>query len=169
MLYPLCELLLCCLVGVLSGANGWVEVEEYSKAKLDFLRRFLPFEHGVASHDTFSDVVNALDRSAFAAAFIAWVQVLQGDLREIIAIDGKTLRRSSWGVENGLHWTVDIVFREDECRIRSGNGPATFATFRHMAINLLQRTQTPKRTSIRVKRGLAAISKAFLAQVLTVP
>ena len=92
--YPLSELLLCCLVGVVCGANGWVEIEEYCEAKLSFLRRFLPFEHGVASHDTFSDVFNALDREAFAAAFIAWAGALQEDIREIIAIDGKTLRRS---------------------------------------------------------------------------
>jgi hypothetical protein len=48
-LYPLPELLLCCLVGVLCGAEGWVEVEEYGEAKLDFLRRFLPFDHGIPS------------------------------------------------------------------------------------------------------------------------
>jgi hypothetical protein len=53
-LYPLPELLLCCLVGVLCGAEGWVEVEEYGEAKLTFLRRFLPFDHGIPSHDTFS-------------------------------------------------------------------------------------------------------------------
>jgi len=93
-LYPLPELLLCCLVGVLCGAEGWVEVEEYGEAKLDFLRRFLPFEHGIASHDTFSDVFNALDREGFKAAFIAWAAALQEDIREIVAIDGKTLRRS---------------------------------------------------------------------------
>ena len=93
-LYPLPELLLCCLVGVLCGAEGWVEVEEYGEAKLDFLRRFLPFEHGIASHDTFSDVFNALDREGFKAAFIAWTAALQEDIREIVAIDGKTLRRS---------------------------------------------------------------------------
>jgi len=93
-LYPLPELLLCCLVGVLCGAEGWVEVEEYGEAKLDFLRRFLPFEHGIASHDTFSDVFNALDPEGFKAAFIAWTAALQEDIREIVAIDGKTLRRS---------------------------------------------------------------------------
>ena len=356
-LYPLSELLLCCLVGVICGANGWVEIEEYCEAKLGFLRRFLPFEHGVASHDTFSDVFNALDREAFASAFIAWAGVLQENVREIIAIDGKTLRRSfdrargrgaihmisawasgqrlvlgqmnveaktneitaipellallslkgaivtvdaigcqkkiakairgagadyllalkqnqetlyrdvvefleeqrsrsfadcaagrwetlettdadhgrievrrywivddiewlkerhpewldltsiamveatieaadasktcqtryyiasltadanefatasrqHWGVESGLHYVLDVVFREDDCRIRSHNGPANFATFRHLAINMLQRTQTPKKKSIRVKRGLAAISDEFLAQVLTAP
>jgi predicted transposase YbfD/YdcC len=93
-LYPLSELLLCCLVGVLCGAEGWVEVEEYGEAKLDFLRRFLPFAHGIASHDTFSDVFNALDRERFKVAFIAWAAALQENVREIVAIDGKTLRRS---------------------------------------------------------------------------
>jgi predicted transposase YbfD/YdcC len=354
-LYPLPELLLCCLVGVLCGAEGWVEVEEYGEAKLDFLRRFLPFEHGIASHDTFSDVFNALDREGFKAAFIAWTAALQEDIREIVAVDGKTLRRSfdrgqgrgpihmisawaagqrlvlgqlavgakdneitaipellalltlkgaivtidaigcqkkiaaairekgadyllalkenqptlhrdvadflveqraagfkdcaagssathqttdadhgrvetrrhwitgdigwlrqrhpawpdltsigmieamrqepgkpatrqtrfyitsiapdavefahaarqHWGIENGLHWVLDVVYREDECRIRKHNGPANFATIRHMTLNLLQRTKTAKKKSIRVKRGLAALDETFLQAVLT--
>jgi hypothetical protein len=60
---------------VLCGAEGWVEVEEYCAAKLAFLRRFLPFEHGIAntasrtriaSHDTVSDVFNAPDREGFS-------------------------------------------------------------------------------------------------------
>ncbi len=93
-LYPLPELLLCCLVGVLCGAEGWVEVEEYGEAKLAFLRRFLPFAHGIPSHDTFSDVFNALDPEGFKAAFIAWTAGLQQNIREIVAVDGKTLRRS---------------------------------------------------------------------------
>jgi hypothetical protein len=100
-LYPLPELLLCCLVGVLCGAEGWVEVEEYGEAKLDFLQRFLPFDHGIPSHDTFSDVFNALDPEGFKAAFIAWTAALQENIREIVAIKpapakagGKTLRRS---------------------------------------------------------------------------
>jgi predicted transposase YbfD/YdcC len=93
-LYPLPELLLCCLVGVLCGAEGWVEVEEYGEAKLDFLRRFLPFDHGIPSHDIFSDVFNVLDPEGFKAAFIAWTATLQENVREIVAIDGKTLRRS---------------------------------------------------------------------------
>jgi predicted transposase YbfD/YdcC len=353
-LYPLPELLLCCLVGVLCGAEGWVEVEEYGEAKLDFLRRFLPFEHGIPSHDTVSDVFNALDREGFTAAFIAWTAALQENIREIVAIDGKTLRRSfdrgqgqgpihmisawaagqrlvlgqlavgakeneitaipellalltlkgaivtidaigcqkkiaaairergadyllalkenqptlyrdvadflveqravgfrdcaaaswathqtsdgdhgrietrrhritsdigwlrqrhpawldltsiamveaereepgkpasrqtrfyitsiapdaaefahaarqHWGIENGLHWVLDVIYREDECRIRKRNGPANFATIRHMTLNLLQRTKTAKKKSIRVKRRLAALDENFLQAVL---
>lgn len=353
-LYPLPELLLCCLVGVLCGAEGWVEVEEYGEAKLAFLRRFLPFAHGIPSHDTFSDVFNALDPEGFKAAFIAWTAGLQHNIREIVAVDGKTLRRSfdrgagqgaihmisawaagqrlvlgqlavgakeneitaipellallslkgaivtidaigcqkkiaaairergadyllalkenqptlyrdvadflteqraagfkdcaagrwatcettdadhgrveirrhwitsdiawlrerhpawpdlisigmieaeraepgkpasrhirfyitsiapdvgefaraarqHWGIENGLHWVLDVVYREDECRIRKRNGPANFATIRHMTLNLLQRTKTAKKKSIRVKRGLAALDETFLQTVL---
>jgi len=353
-LYPLPELLLCCLVGVLCGAEGWVEVEEYCEAKLDFLRRFLPFEHGIASHDTFSDVFNALDAERFKAAFIAWTAALQENIREIVAVDGKTLRRSfdrgcgrgpihmisawaagqrlvlgqlavpakeneitaipellallslkgaivtidaigcqekiaaairergadyllalkdnqptlyrdvadflieqraagfkdcaagswatcqttdadhgrvevrrhwitsdiawlrerhpqwldlvsiamieaerqepgkpasrqtryyigsiaadaaefahaarqHWGIENGLHWVLDVILREDECRIRKRNGPANFATIRHMTLNLLQRTTTAKKKSVRVKRGLAALDETFLQAVI---
>jgi len=81
--------------------KGWVEVEEYGEAKLDFLRRFVPFDHGIASHDTFSGVFNALDPEGFKAAFIAWTATLQENVREIVAIKpapakagGKTLRRS---------------------------------------------------------------------------
>jgi predicted transposase YbfD/YdcC len=355
-LYALPELLLCCLVGVLCGAEGWVEVEEYSEAKLDFLRRFLPFEHGIASHDTFSDVFNALDPEGFKAAFVAWTAALQENIREIVAIDGKTLRRSfdrsagqgrgpihmisawaagqrlvlgqlavgakdneitaipdllallslngaivtidaigcqkkiaaairqkgadyllalkdnqptlyrdvadflaeqravgfkdcaaaswaahqttdadhgrvetrghwitsdigwlqerhpewpdlisigmieaerqepgkpatrhtrfyissiapdaaefahaarqHWGIENALHWVLDVIYREDECRIRKRNGPANFAIIRHITLNLLQRTKTTKKKSIRVKRGLAALDESFLQSVL---
>ena len=353
-LYPLPELLLCCLVAVLCGAEGWVEVEEYGEAKLEFLRRFLPFAHGIPSHDTFSDVFNALDRERFKAAFIAWTAALQQNIREILAIDGKTLRRSfdrgdgrgpmhmisawaagqrlvlgqlavgakeneitaipellallnlqgaivtidaigcqkkiaatirhrgadyllalkdnqptlhrdvadffseqraagfedcaagswathetidadhgrlelrrhwivgdiawlreshpqwpdltsiamieavreepgkpasrqtrfyigsippdatefaraarqHWSIENGLHWVLDVIFREDECRIRTRNGPANFATIRHMTLNLLHRAKTTRKRSIRVKRGLAALDETFLQNIL---
>ena len=48
---------------------------------------------------------------------------------------------SHWGVENGLHWVMDMVFRDDECRIRSAHAPAKVATIKHMASNLLRRGQ----------------------------
>jgi len=74
--------------------------------------------------------------------------------------------RQHWGIENGLHWVLDVVYREDECRIRRRNGPANFATIRHMTLNLLQRTKTAKKKSIRIKRGLAALDETFLQTVL---
>jgi len=83
------------------------------------------------------------------------------------AIEFAGAARQHWGIENGLHWVLDVVYREDECRIRKRNGPANFATIRHMTLNLLQRTKTAKKKSTRVKRGLAAIDETFLQTVLT--
>ena len=59
--YPLPEILLLVLCGTLAGANNFVEIEEWGVDRQDFLRRFLPYENGVASHDTLNDVMNALD------------------------------------------------------------------------------------------------------------
>ena len=61
--------------------------------------------------------------------------------------------RSHWGVENGLHWVMDMVFRDDECRIRSAHAPANFATIKHMASNLLRRGKG--KHSMRASRHIA--------------
>jgi predicted transposase YbfD/YdcC len=53
--------------------------------------------------------------------------------------------RQHWGIENALHWVLDVIYREDQCRSRKRNGPANFATIRHMTLNLLQRTKTTKK------------------------
>ncbi len=92
--YPLDEVLLLCLLAVIAGAEGWVEVAEFGKAKLDFLRRFRPFANGTPSHDQLGDLYAALDAEAFQSCFIAWVGSLTSVGPDIVAIDGKTLRRA---------------------------------------------------------------------------
>jgi len=62
--------------------------------------------------------------------------------------------RSHWAVENSLHWVLDMTFREDECRLRSGNAPANFAVIRHMAHNLIRRA--PGKQSLRARRKAAS-------------
>lgn len=64
------------------------------KPKLAFLRRFLPFKDGVPSHDTFGDVFCALDPEAFKGCFVAWAAALARHIEGVVAVDGKTLRRS---------------------------------------------------------------------------
>jgi predicted transposase YbfD/YdcC len=355
--YPLDEMLLLCLLGVLAGAESWVEIAEFGKAKLDFLRRFRPFENGTPSHDQLGDLFAVLDADQFQSCFIAWVASLTSCRRrasgtklgpDIVAIDGKTLRRayqqggakapihmisawssqqrlvlgqakvaeksneitaipdlldlltlkgatvtidamgcqkeiakkikdkeadyvlalkgnqgtlsedvelffteqkarkfrdttisrhqtlekshgrietrtytaigdiawleerhdwaglcsiimvesvreiiggktesetrfyisslgadaerqgeairSHWGVENSHHWVMDMVFRDDECRIRKANAPANFATIKHIAGNLMRRAAGKK--SMRVKRRLAAWDDAYLASLI---
>lgn len=57
-------------------------------------------------------------------------------------------------VENSLHWVLDMVLRDDECRLRTENAPANLTTLKHMAINLIQRAKT--KASIRLRREVAA-------------
>ena len=93
-LHPLPEVLLIVLTGGICGAQSWRDFVIFGKEKLEYLRRFLPFVNGVPSKNTFARVMCALDPAVFKTCFIDWVQSFQSALREIIAIDGKTLRKS---------------------------------------------------------------------------
>jgi predicted transposase YbfD/YdcC len=74
--------------------------------------------------------------------------------------------RSHWGIENKVHWVLDITFREDDCRIRRGHGAENFAVLRHIALNLLKQENSAKR-SLRAKRKKAAWDDDYLLKVLT--
>jgi len=91
----LLDIIVIAICGVICGADGWVAVETFGKAKEAWLRTFLELPHGIPSHDTFGRVFARLDPEAFQRSFINWVQALS-ELTEgqVIAVDGKTLRRS---------------------------------------------------------------------------
>lgn len=72
--------------------------------------------------------------------------------------------RRHWGIENEVHWVLDVVFREDESRIRRDHGGANLSVVRHVALNLLRRDATPK-LSLRMKRKRAGWDDAFLEQL----
>jgi predicted transposase YbfD/YdcC len=93
-LYPLVELLLLALAATIAGADDFVEITLWGEQHLGFLRRFLPYENGIPSHDTMCDVFAAIDPELFKACFLAWVEDLRDGAAELIAIDGKTSRGS---------------------------------------------------------------------------
>ena len=72
--------------------------------------------------------------------------------------------RDHWSVENGLHWVMDMTFRDDECRVRTDNAPANFAVIRHIAHNLIRRA--PGKPSLRQRRKAAGWDDDFLVQIL---
>jgi predicted transposase YbfD/YdcC len=72
--------------------------------------------------------------------------------------------RAHWSIENNFHWTLDVVFHEDDARLRVLNGAENFAILRHFALNLLKRH--PAKLSLKRKRFKAALDDAFLAQLL---
>lgn len=92
--YPLDEVLLLSLLAVLAGAETFVDIARFGDKKLDFLRRFRPFRAGTPSHDHLGDIFATLDAEKFQQCFADWVAALTGAPADIIAIDGKTVRRS---------------------------------------------------------------------------
>jgi predicted transposase YbfD/YdcC len=92
--YPLAEILLLCLLAVLAGAETITDIALFGQKKLDLLRRFRPFAKGTPAHDHLGDILAVLDAEQFQRCFVAWVATLTGTPEGVIAIDGKTARRS---------------------------------------------------------------------------
>lgn len=115
--HPLLNLLVIAICGTICGADGWVAIETFGEAKREWLSRFLDLSNNIPSHDTFGRVFGRIDPEQFQAGFGRWVaaisEVTEG---EVIAIDGKQLRRShdrgigkgaihmvsAWATENHL-------------------------------------------------------------------
>ena len=91
----LSDILPLTICAVLSGANTWVEIEEYGESKRDWLETFLTLPHGIPSHDTLSDVFARLDPTELEVAFQSWVTSVAAAITDVqIHIDGKVLRGS---------------------------------------------------------------------------
>jgi predicted transposase YbfD/YdcC len=115
--HELLDIITIAICAVLCGADSWVDVEVFGQAKLAWLRTFLALPNGIPSHDTFGRVFAALDPQQFEQCFLSWVHaVMTHTAGEVVALDGKTLRRShdrgagqgplhlvsAWAAANGL-------------------------------------------------------------------
>jgi len=112
--YPLAEVLLLCLLAVLGGAETFVDIARFGEKKLGLLRRFRPFRDGTPSHDHLGDIFATLDAVEFQRCFVAWVAALTGASADVIAIDGKTLRRSyqKKGAKAPIHMVSAFAARQ---------------------------------------------------------
>jgi predicted transposase YbfD/YdcC len=112
--YPLGEVLLLCLLAVLGGAETFVDIARFGEKKLGLLRRFRPFRDGTPSHDHLGDIFATLDAEAFQRCFVAWAAALTGAPADVIAIDGKTLRRSyqKKGAKAPIHMVSAFAARQ---------------------------------------------------------
>ena len=112
--HPLISSVFIAICGTISGADNWVDIEAYGKAKADWLKTLVPLPHGIPSHDTFGRVFRFINPQAFQERFLEWVrQIGQGPAGEVIAMDGKQMRRSKDGPagKEGLYmvsaWAAD--------------------------------------------------------------
>jgi predicted transposase YbfD/YdcC len=113
-IYPLDEVLLLCLLAVLGGAETFVDIALFGQKKLAPLRRFRPFRDGTPSHDQLGDIFATLDAGKFQQCFVSWVASLTGAAADVIAIDGKTLRRSyqKKGAKAPIHMVSAFAARQ---------------------------------------------------------
>lgn len=100
-MYPLDKILLLALLAVLAGAESFVAIAQFGCMKLELLRRFRPYLDGTPSHDHLGDIFATLDAEQFQRCFVAWTVSLIGVPSEVVAIDGKTVRRSGRKASKG--------------------------------------------------------------------
>src|SRR5512133_1517589 len=93
--HRLIDILIIAVSAVIACAESWEDIELYGRSKQAWLKTFLALPNGIPSHDTFRRVFMLIDPDAFEACFSAWAQSFAEVFhREVVAIDGKTLRRS---------------------------------------------------------------------------
>jgi predicted transposase YbfD/YdcC len=94
-LHELLDIVAIAICAVVAGADSWDDIEDFGKVKFDWLKTFLDLPNGIPSHDTFRRLFERLDPAEFQDAFLGWIEALhEATEQQVIAIDGKTLRRS---------------------------------------------------------------------------
>jgi predicted transposase YbfD/YdcC len=102
--HKLLEILFIALSAVLCGADEFTEMEEFGQSRENWLRKYLELPHGIPSHDTFGRVFALLQPAAFEESFLRWVkQMVELNPKEVVAIDGKTVRRSHDRGREAIH------------------------------------------------------------------
>ena len=92
--YPLYEILMIAVCAMVAGAKGPTDFERFGRLKLRFLKKFLPLQNGIPSHDTFRRVLGKLDPKRFNAALVKWLESVSDVTGDVISVDGKLLRRA---------------------------------------------------------------------------
>ena len=140
--HDLVEMLVVAVCAMLCGADNFVEIQMWAEARLDWLRRFMKLEHGIASHDTLGRVFGMLDAQAVEKSFRQWVSGLIPALEPgtVVAVDGKSSRRSGRVDRGPLHLVsalaagVGVVLGQEATHEKSNEITAIPALLQTLAI-----------------------------------
>ena len=138
------------------GDHGRIETRTYTAIHdVGWLQQHQwPGLQGVVMVESTREIADKIERETrFYITSLAWLAIQLGPVI-----------RSHWAIENSLHWVMNMVFRDDECRIRTDHAPANFTTLKHMAHNLIRKA--PGKDSLRLRRKTAAWDDDFLASLL---
>lgn len=103
-LYSVEEILLLTFCATIAGSDEWDDIELFGKTKIDIMRQYLPYKNGMPSDDPLRRFFRALNPKKFEECFLEWVKSFQLSLEEkVVAIDGKTSRRSFDGQNKAMH------------------------------------------------------------------
>jgi predicted transposase YbfD/YdcC len=141
--------------------HGRLEVREcWSTSDPDYLRYLTTLAdwQGVRSIGMVQAQRQQGDQTTLTRRY--YISSLESDAKRLLHA-----ARTHWEIENKVHWVLDIAFREDDCRIREGNGAENFTVLRHIALNLLRRDNSARR-SLRAKRKKAAWDDDYLLKIL---
>jgi predicted transposase YbfD/YdcC len=102
--HKLIDIIMVAICATIAGCEGWVEIADFGRTKQVWFKTFLTLPNGIPSHDTFGRVFSLLDPAQFQASFSAWMRsVMQATAGQIVAIDGKTNRRTGSDSAKPLH------------------------------------------------------------------
>ena len=101
--HKLIDIITIALCAAICGADTWEDIEEFGDTKKEWFERFLELPHAIPGHDTFARVFASMNSKEFQQAFLGWVEAVQTVTKRIVAIDGKTLRRSHEKNKSPLH------------------------------------------------------------------
>jgi hypothetical protein len=100
--HELIDVIFVAICGIICGARSWTEIELIANERIDWFRRFIALPNGIPSHDTLGRIFARIDPVEFRSSFIQWINQVATIVNDVIAIDGKTLRRSfDKGAEKG--------------------------------------------------------------------
>ena len=148
----LSDILAIAVLTYVSGGDGFRDMERYGRKHEARLGEFLCLRNGIPSHDTFRRVLSMVRPAVMGVCVRLWQRAAAGRMKggkperrcfiTSLKADARAFRklvRRHWGVENRLHWVLDVVFLEDLCRARTGHAPENCSTLRKIALMLLRR------------------------------